>query len=92
MTPPDFDDFMPLTPISSGMESTACHRLQANVLNDMLWSIYFSIFEMRYAIWLGDSCCPYLEMTPVSPTCLTDPTISLNDLFHRNLGRQSLDW
>ena len=91
MTPPDFDDFMPLTPISSGIEGSACHRLQANMLNEMLWSIYFSIFEMRYAIWLGDSCCPYLEMTPVSPLRFTRRGIPLNDLFYRSLGRRFLD-
>lgn len=66
MTPPDFNDFMPLTPSSLGVESAACRRLQATMLNDLLWNIYFSTFEIRYAIWLGDSCCPFLEMTPVS--------------------------
>lgn len=66
LTPPEVNDFMPLTPSSLGVETAACRRLQVTMLNDLLWDIYFSVFEMRYAIWLGDSCCPYLEMTPVS--------------------------
>lgn len=35
-------------------------------MNELLWDVYASVFEVRFAIWLGDSCCPYLELTPVS--------------------------
>ncbi|OQV07559.1 hypothetical protein CLAIMM_11975 [Cladophialophora immunda] len=56
-----------LSPIRSisyfDLEDNASRRLQALALHDILWDIFISIFESRFALWLGDSCCPYLEMT-----------------------------
>lgn len=64
---PLYSDGCPSPSISSfDVDSVACRRLQANMLNEILWNIYFTIFEIRYATWLGNSCRPYLEATPVS--------------------------
>lgn len=55
------------SPSSFDLESIACRRLQANMLSDLLWDIYFKTFETRYMTWLENSCRPYLGMTaPVS--------------------------
>ena len=39
---------------------------QAILLHEMLWDIFVSTFETRFALWLGRSCCPYLETIVVS--------------------------
>ena len=61
----------PDSPLSSErnyleLEDVASRRAQASVLHEMLWDIFVSIFETRFALWLGDSCCPYLDMQAVS--------------------------
>ncbi|KAK4941638.1 hypothetical protein LTR10_018516 [Elasticomyces elasticus] len=45
------------------LEEMASRRAQAMMLHDMLWDIFISLFESRFALWLGDSCCPYLDVT-----------------------------
>lgn len=50
------------------LEEMASRRAQAMMLHDMLWDIFISLFESRFALWLGDSCCPYLDVTTVSPS------------------------
>jgi len=47
-------------------ETVASRRIQLLTLNDLLWEIYSTTFEARFAIWFGDSCCPYLKLSPVS--------------------------
>ena len=54
------------SPLSFDMESTASHALQANTLSDLLWEIYFTVFESRHVTWLGNSCRPFLGTAPVS--------------------------
>ena len=55
----------PVSP--SDQQQRASRRAQALLLHDQLWDIFISIFESRFALWLGDSCCPYLDMASVSP-------------------------
>ena len=60
------------SPSSFDLESIACRSLQANMLSDLLWEIYFTTFETRYVTWLGNSCRPYLGTTaPVSGSTST---------------------
>ena len=51
----------------SDQQQRASRRIQALLLHDQLWYIFISIFESRFALWFGDSCCPYLDMASVSP-------------------------
>ena len=51
----------------SDQQQRASRRIQALLLHDQLWDIFISVFESRFALWLGDSCCPYLDMASVSP-------------------------
>ncbi|OQV08091.1 hypothetical protein CLAIMM_12413 [Cladophialophora immunda] len=62
---PAFSDPFP-APTSSTFDanSVACRRMHATMLNGLLWDIYFKVFELRFAIWLGNSCRPYLDFTP----------------------------
>ena len=72
-SPPFSNAFLTPSPSSFDVDSVACRRLQATMLNGLLWDIYFKVFELRFAIWLGNSCCPFLELTPVRVVALNSP-------------------
>jgi len=58
------------------------------MLNEILWNIYFTIFEIRYTTWLGNSCRPYLEATPVS--CYWEMALSESSLIAFLLQAQTI--
>lgn len=60
-------------------EAVASRRLLAIALNDLLWDVFNTTFESRFAIWFGDSCCPYLKLSPVSLRC--NPVLILAHLL-----------
>ncbi len=70
-------------------ENVACQRSLALDLHGLLWDIFVSIFESRFAIWLSDSCCPFIEMTVVGPR-LSQVTREVTDVSFSMIGKESL--
>jgi hypothetical protein len=36
------------------------------MLHHMLWDIFVAVFESRFALWVGSSCCPHIETSQVA--------------------------
>ncbi|RVX65789.1 hypothetical protein B0A52_10320 [Exophiala mesophila] len=78
---------------SFGLEQRACRRQQAFVLHEMLWDIFMQIYESRFSMFLGDSCCPYVGMNVSSKTFISRLSIQLDKLcaVNSNLKQQQLN-
>ena len=87
---PSFSDsFLVLSPSTFDATSIASRRLQATMLNGLLWDIYFKVFELRNTIWLGNSCSPYLDFIPVRAVPARMVATELTLQLDRNPGPRS---